>query len=306
MINKLIEKIKKIQSPIVVGLDPKIGFVPNKLKEEAYKAYGKNLKAISEAFYEFNKRIIDNIYDLVPAVKPQVAMYEQYGIEGMMAYKKTIEYAKLKDLIVIGDVKRGDIASTAEAYAIGHLGKVEIEGKQEKGFDSDFITINPYMGYDTIKPFIDVCKKDNRGLFVLVKTSNPSSGDFQDLKVEEEYLYEKVAKKVNEWGKEHMGNDYSYVGAVVGATYPEVGKKLRKLMPNTYFLVPGYGAQGGQAKDMVHYFNKDGLGAIINSSRGIIAAYKKEEYSNYGEENFDKAARQAVIDMKKALQEALI
>jgi orotidine-5'-phosphate decarboxylase len=305
MIQKLITKIKEMNSPIVVGLDPKLSFIPNHIKDDAFETYGKNSKGVAEAFYTYNKRIIDQIYDLVPSVKPQVAMYEQFGIEGMIAYEKTVNYAKEKGLVVIGDIKRGDIASTAEAYAVGHLGHNNFDGKIERGFDSDFITINPYMGYDTIKPFLDVCKTENKGLFVLVKTSNPSSGDFQDLKVGEEYLYERVAKKVDEWGKEHMGEDYSYVGAVVGATYPEIGKRLRDLMPNAYFLVPGYGAQGGQAKDMVHYFNKDGLGAIVNSSRGIIAAYQNSQYAEFGAKGFDLAAREAVKDMIKALEDAL-
>ncbi|TCT14346.1 orotidine-5'-phosphate decarboxylase [Natranaerovirga pectinivora] len=305
MINLLIDKIKEQNSPIVVGLDPKVEFLPECVREKAFKDFGHSSKAIGEAFYEFNKGIIDHIYDVVPSVKPQIAMYEQYGIEGLIAYKKTVDYAKSKGLVVIGDIKRGDIASTAEAYAVGHLGQVTIEGNTERGFDSDFITINPYMGYDTIKPFLDVCKEENRGLFVLVKTSNPSSGDFQDLKVGDDFLYERVAMKVDEWGQEHMGQEYSYVGAVVGATYPEVGKRLRELMPKTYFLVPGYGAQGGKAEDMAHYFNKDGLGAIINSSRGIIAAHKNPKYEQFKNEGFAMASRQAVLDMKKELEEAL-
>ncbi|TCK92382.1 orotidine-5'-phosphate decarboxylase [Natranaerovirga hydrolytica] len=305
MMNQLIDKIKKQNSPIVVGLDPKLNFVPSFIKEKAFKAYGKTNEGVAEAFYQFNKDIIDHIYDEVPAVKPQIAMYEQYGIEGIIAYQKTVNYAKEKGLVVIGDIKRGDISSTAEAYAIGHLGQSNIEGNKERAFKNDFITINPYMGYDTIKPFLDVCKEESKGLFILVKTSNPSSGDFQDLKVGDNYLYEQVAMKVDEWGREHMGQDYSYVGAVVGATYPEVGKKLRKLMPKTYFLVPGYGAQGGKAEDMANYFNEDGLGAIINSSRGVIAAYQKDSYQQFKEEDFALASRQAVLDMKKDLSNAL-
>ena len=304
MINLLVNKIKEQKSPIVVGLDPKLVFVPEAIKENSYKEYGKTLKGAAQAMYEFNKGIIDHIYDLVPAVKPQVAMYEQFGIEGMIVYQKTCEYAKSKGLVVIGDTKRGDIISTAEAYAVGHLGTTDVDGEKFKCFDSDFLTINPFMGYDTVKPFMDVCKEENKGLFLLVKTSNPSSGDFQDLKVGDEFLYERVAKKTHQWGLEHMGDDYSYIGAVVGATYPEESKKLRKLMPKTYFLVPGYGAQGGTADDIVDCFNDDGLGAIVNSSRGIIAAYKKEKYAEF-KDNYAMASRQAVIDMKEDLNKAL-
>lgn len=305
MINELINKIRKLNSPIVVGLDPRLNFVPNYIQEKVFNEYGKTPKAVAKAFFEYNKEIINHIYDLIPAVKPQIAMYEQYGIEGMIAYQKTVKYAKEKGLIVIGDAKRGDISSTAESYAIGHLGKIDIKGETYKGFDVDFLTVNPYMGYDTIKPFLDVCKIENKGLFILVKTSNPSSVDFQDKKINDDYLYEVVAKKVNNWSQEHMGEDYSYIGAVVGATYKEESKKLRELMPKTYFLVPGYGAQGGTADDIIHCFNEDGLGAIVNSSRGIIAAHLRAENTHLREEGFATASRQAVIDMKQALEQAL-
>ena len=276
MINKLIEKIQKTHAPIVVGLDPMLNYVPEHIQKRAFAEYGETLEGAAEAIWQFNKEIVDATYDLIPAVKPQVAMYEQFGIEGVKAFKKTVDYCHEKGLVVIGDVKRGDIGSTSEAYAVGHLGKVKVGSQQFAGFDEDFATVNPYLGSDGIKPFIKVCKEENKGLFILVKTSNPSSGEFQDRLIDGRPLYEWVGEQVDAWGKEHMGDSYSYIGAVVGATYPEQGKVLRKLMPKTFILVPGYGAQGGRGKDLVHFFNEDGLGAIINSSRGIIAAYKQE------------------------------
>ena len=230
-------------------------------------------------------------------MKPQIAMYEQFGIEGLIAFHKTCAYAKEKGLVIIGDIKRGDIGSTSTAYAVGHLGKVQVGGKEYAGFDEDFVTVNPYLGTDGVKPFVDVCKQYNKGIFVLVKTSNPSSGEFQDQLINGRPLYELVAEKVVEWGEACMGDTYSNVGCVVGATYPEMGKVLRKLMPKTYILVPGYGAQGGKAADLVHYFNPDGLGAIVNSSRGIIAAYKQDKYASFGETGYAEASRQAVKDM---------
>lgn len=297
MIDTLVKKIKEKDAPIVVGLDPMLSYVPKKLQDAVFEEFGETLEGAAEAIWQFNKGIVDATYDLIPAVKPQIAMYEQFGIPGIIAFKKTVDYCKEKGLVVIGDIKRGDIGSTSTAYAIGHLGKVQIGSKTYTGFDEDFVTVNPYLGTDGVKPFVDVCKEENKGIFVLVKTSNPSSGEFQDQKIDGTPLYELVAKKVVEWGEECMGSEYSNVGCVVGATYPEMGKVLRKLMPKTYILVPGYGAQGGTAKDLVHYFNEDGLGAIVNSSRGIIAAYKKEEYVKFGEENFAEASRQAVVDM---------
>ena len=306
MINKLIGKIEKLSAPIVVGLDPMLDYIPQHILKKAYSEKGENLEGIAEAIWQYNKGIVDATYDLIPAVKPQIAMYEQFGIEGMKAFKKTVEYCKEKDLVVIGDIKRGDIGSTSAAYATGHLGKVTIGSKTFRGFDEDFATLNPYMGSDGVIPFIDVCKEENKGLFILVKTSNPSSGDFQDQLVDGTPLYELVGKKVAEWGELHMGSTYSYVGAVVGATYPEMGKILRALMPKTYILVPGYGAQGGKAEDLVHYFNKDGLGAIVNSSRGIIAAYKQKGYEKFGPEAYADASRQAVIDMREDIKQAWI
>lgn len=305
MINKLNAKIVKTNAPIVVGLDPMLKYVPEHILKKAYAEYGETLKGAAEAIFEFNKRIIDATYDLIPAVKPQIAMYEQFGVEGVIAYKKTVDYAHEKDLIVIADVKRGDIGSTSEAYAVGHLGQVKVGSKTFAGFDADFATVNPYLGTDGIKPFVDVCKEEKKGIFILVKTSNPSSGEFQDRIIDGKPLYEHVADKVREWGEDAMGDAYSYVGAVVGATYPEMGAALRKVMPKTLILVPGYGAQGGTGKDLKAFFNPDGLGAIVNSSRGIIAAYKKEEYAKYGEEHFEEASRQAVIDMREDIKSAI-
>ena len=305
MINKLVDKIKKQNAPVVVGLDPMMKFVPKHLQDAAFKEYGETLEGAAEAIWQFNKAIIDNIYDIVPAVKPQVAMYEQFGIPGMIAFKKTVDYCHEKDMVVIGDVKRGDIGSTSEAYAVAHLGKVKVGNKEIAAFDEDFVTVNPYLGSDGINPFLKVCKEEKKGIFILVKTSNPSSGEFQDRLIDGRPLYEHVGEKVNEWAMQCMGDDYSYVGAVVGATYPEMGKVLRKVMPKSFILVPGYGAQGGKAEDLVHFFNEDGLGAIVNSSRGIIAAYAKEEYAKFGEANFADASRQAAIDMINDINGAL-
>lgn len=298
MINRLVDKIKKMEAPIVVGLDPMLGYVPGYLLDKAIKDQGETLEAAAEAVWEYNKGIVDAICDIVPAVKPQIAMYEQFGIPGLQVFKKTVDYCKSKGLVVIGDVKRGDIGSTSAAYAAGHIGRVQVGSKKLSAFDEDFITVNPYLGTDGIKPFVDVCREEKKGLFILVKTSNPSSGEFQDQKIDGKPLYEIVGEHVAKWGEECMGDIYSYVGAVVGATYPEMGKILRKIMPKTYILVPGYGAQGGSAKDLVPYFNEDGLGAIVNSSRGIIAAYKQPAYEKYGQEGFADAARQAALDMK--------
>ena len=305
MINKLCKKITDLQAPIVVGLDPMLDYVPEEVKKKAFEEYGETLEGAGEAIWQFNKAIVDATADLIPAVKPQIAMYEQFGIPGMIAFKKTVDYCKEKDLVVIGDIKRGDIGSTSAAYAVGHVGKVQVGTKSYVPFNEDFVTVNPYLGSDGIKPFIDVCKEENKGIFVLVKTSNPSSGEFQDQLVDGKPLYELVGKKVAEWGETHMGDNYSYVGCVIGATYPEMGKTLRAIMPKTFILVPGYGAQGGKAEDLVPYFNKDGLGAIINSSRGIIAAYKQDKYSKFGSENFADASRQAVIDMREDIMGAL-
>lgn len=297
MISQLIEKIQKTKAPICVGLDPMLSYVPEHIVKKAFDAYGETLEGAAEAIWQYNKEIIDNTYDLIPAVKPQIAMYEQFGIEGLMVYKKTVDYCQEKGLVVIGDAKRGDIGSTSAAYATGHLGKVQVGSKSYSGFATDMLTVNPYLGTDGVKPFVDACNANDKGIFVLVKTSNPSSGEFQDKLIDGRPLYELVAEKVVEWGNMSMDGTYSNVGAVVGATYPEMSKILRKLMPHTYFLVPGYGAQGGTAADLKHCFNEDGLGAIVNSSRGIIAAYRREKYKQFGPEHFAEASRQAVIDM---------
>ncbi len=304
MVKKLIEEITKKNAPVVAGLDPMLDYVPEGIKKEAFEKYGENLEGAAEAIWQFNKGIIDAIYDLVPAVKPQIAMYEQFGIPGMEVFIRTVSYCKEKGLVVIGDVKRGDIGSTSAAYATGHIGKVKIGNSFCAAFDEDFITVNPYLGSDGINPFLDVCKEEDKGIFILVKTSNPSSGEFQDKLVDGVPLYELVARKVAEWGAQCMDGTYSNVGCVIGATYPEMGRTLRKLLPNNYILVPGYGAQGGTAKDLKEYFNADGLGAIVNSSRGIIAAYKQEKYSKFGEENYADASRQAVLDMIEDINSA--
>ena len=297
MIRQLIEKIQKTKAPICVGLDPMLSYVPEHIQAAAFEQYGETLEGAAEAIWQFNKEIVDHTFDLIPAVKPQIAMYEQFGIEGLKVYKRTVDYCKEKGLVVIGDAKRGDIGSTSAAYATGHIGSVQVGSKTYSGFDTDFLTVNPYLGTDGVKPFVDVCNSHDRGLFVLVKTSNPSSGEFQDRLIDGRPLYEWVAEKVVEWGNASMDGDYSNVGAVVGATYPEMSRILRNLMPHTYFLVPGYGAQGGTAEDLKHCFNKDGLGAVVNSSRGIIAAYKQEKYKKFGTEPFAEASRQAVMDM---------
>ncbi|MCR5531483.1 MAG: orotidine-5'-phosphate decarboxylase [Lachnospiraceae bacterium] len=306
MIQKLIDQIVQKDAPIVVGLDPMLSYIPDFVKEDAFSKYGETLEGAAAAVWEYNKAIVDAVYDLIPCVKPQIAMYEQFGIPGLLVYKNTVEYCKKKGLVVIGDVKRGDIGSTSAAYATAHLGTVTVGSKTYAPFDEDFATVNPYLGSDGIKPFIDVCNQNDRGIFLLVKTSNPSSGEFQDRLIDGCPLYEWVAEKVNDWGTLSMDGDYSNVGCVVGATYPEMGRVLREVMLKSYILVPGYGAQGGTADGLKPYFNKDGLGAIVNSSRGIIAAYKKEPYlSRFGERHYADAARQAVIDMKEDINGAV-
>lgn len=305
MINKLVKKIQKTGAPVVVGLDPMLSYIPEAVLTKAFSEFGETLEGAAEAIWQFNKEIIDNTWDLIPAVKPQIAMYEQFGVEGLKAFQKTVRYCKEKDLVVIGDVKRGDIGSTSAAYAAAHLGKVTVGENSFSAFDEDFATVNPYLGSDGVKPFIKVCREEKKGIFVLVKTSNPSSGEFQDRLIDGRPLYEYVGEKTAEWGQECMGDSYSYVGAVVGATYPEMGKILRKIMPKAYILVPGYGAQGGKGADLVPFFNEDGLGAIVNSSRGIIAAWQQEKYGKFGAEHFGEASRAAVLDMKEDIAQAL-
>ena len=305
MIDKLIEKIQKTGAPIVVGLDPMMKFVPDHIKKTAFTQKGETLEGAAEAVWLYNKEIIDKTYDLIPAVKPQIAMYEQFGIPGLCAFKRTVAYCKEKGLVVIGDIKRGDIGSTSAAYAAAHLGKVQVGSSLCAGFDEDFVTVNPYLGSDGVKPFLKVCAQEKKGIFVLVKTSNPSSGELQDKLVDGRPIYELVGEQVAAWGEECMGDGYSYVGAVVGATYPEQGRILRQIMPKAFILVPGYGAQGGRGADLVHFFNRDGLGAIINSSRGIIAAYQQEKYADYGAANYADASRAAVLDMREDIARAL-
>jgi len=311
MITRLIANIKKTNAPIVVGLDPTLKFVPEHIKQAAFAEYGETLEGAGEAVWQFNRGIVDAVCDLVPAVKPQIAMYEQFGVPGMWAFCKTVDYCREKGLVVIGDVKRGDIGSTSESYAVGHLGKVQVGSSICRGFNEDFATVNPYLGSDGVKPFLKVCREEKKGIFVLVKTSNLSSGELQDRLVKTEGadrpLYEIVGEQVAAWGQECMPEEgsYSYVGAVVGATYPEQGRILRKLMPHAFILVPGYGAQGGKGADLVHFFNQDGLGAIINSSRGIIAAWQQEKYAGYGAQGYADAARAAVQDMQKDIASAL-
>ena len=286
----------------MVGLDPMLKYVPQHIQKKAFAEYGETLKGAAEAIWLYNKEIVDAVYDLVPAVKPQIAMYEQFGIEGLAAFKRTVDYCHEKGLVVIGDIKRGDIGSTSTAYAVGHIGKVTVGSRTYTPIDEDFVTVNPYLGSDGIKPFIDVCKENDKGIFVLVKTSNPSSGELQDLKLESgETVYERMGAMCENWGESLKGNyGYSGVGAVVGATYPEMLKELRVKMPHTFFLVPGYGAQGGGADDVKYAFDENGIGAIINSSRGIMCAWQKQEGKT--EKDFAAAAREEAIRMRNDIQ----
>ena len=304
MISKLIAGIIRTDAPIVVGLDPMLSYIPKKIVDAKSADMGETLEAAAAAVTEYNKTIVDAVCDLVPAVKPQIAMYEQFGLPGLKAFTDTVRYCKEKGLIVIADIKRGDIGSTSMAYATAHLGTVQVGSKKLAPFDEDFCTVNPYLGSDGIKPFIDVCNENDRGIFILVKTSNPSSGEFQDrvLRDEDSTLYETVGFKVKEWAELSMDGDYSNIGAVVGATYPKMGEILRRIMPRSFILVPGYGAQGAGGRDLKPFFNPDGLGAIVNSSRGIIAAYRNDKYAHFTEDGFADAARAAVIDMKEDIK----
>ncbi len=300
-LDRLIEKIVEMQNPTVAGLDPKLAFIPDFIKEEAYAKYGKTLEGAAEALLVYNKALIDALCDIVPAVKPQAAYYEMYGWQGVKALVETIQYAKSKGMYVITDGKRNDIGTTMEAYATAHLGLTDIEGDSVSAFGADALTVNGYLGSDGINPVINVSKKMDTGMFVLVKTSNPSSGELQNLQLDnEETIYLHMGNLCEEWGKELMGNyGYSGVGAVVGATYPEQLTELRKALPHTFFLVPGYGAQGGTADDIAGAFDSNGLGAIVNSSRGIMCAWQKEE--NCKPEDFAQAARREAEKMKKLL-----
>ena len=305
--DRLIDAIRQKQNPTVAGLDPKLEYIPSYIVKGAIEEYGETLEGAAAAVFTYNCGLIDALADIVPAVKPQAAYYERFGWPGMRALAQTIEYARQKGMYVITDGKRNDIGSTMEAYAAAHLGRVKVGDREYRAFAGDALTVNGYLGTDGIKPLLDICAKEDAGIFVLVKTSNPSSGELQDRLIDGRPLYEWVGEKVAEWGADCMGDSYSYVGAVVGATYPEQGKILRKVMPKSFILVPGYGAQGGKGADLVHFFNEDGLGAIVNSSRGIICAYKQDKYKDMGitAENFADASRKAVEDMIEDISGAL-
>ena len=299
-IDRLINKIKETNNPTVIGLDPRYELLPKCVLEK----YPNTLDGVSQAIVEYNKALIDETYDVIPAVKPQIAFYEMFGIPGMKAFEETCKYAKQKGMIVIADIKRGDIGSTAQGYSNAYLGKTKIGEKEESIFDVDFVTVNPYMGTDCVKPFIEDCKKYGKGIFILVKTSNPSSGELQDVKLENgEEVYVKVAKLVEEWGKDLRGeNGYSSIAAVVGATYPKQLKEIREIAPHTYFLIPGYGAQGGKVEDIALGFDKNGLGGIVNASRSLMCAYKSELWKDkFAEKDYAKATRAEALRMKEEL-----
>ena len=300
IIDQLIEKIKIMKNPTVIGLDPRYEMLPKYVKDK----YPKTLEGVGQAIIEYNKELIDAIYDIIPAIKPQIAFYEMYGISGMQAFKETCEYAKQKGMFVIADIKRGDIGSTAQGYSNAYLGKTKIGESEQSLYDIDFVTVNPYMGTDCVKPFIEDCKKYNKGLFILVKTSNPSSGELQDVKLENgEEVYTRVAKYVEKWGEDLRGEyNYSSISAVVGATYPEQLKQLRQIAPHTYFLIPGYGAQGGKAEDIALGFDENGLGGIVNASRSLMCAYKSDMWKNkFEEKDYAKATRAEALRMKEEL-----
>ncbi len=256
-IDRLIEEIKEKNNPTVIGLDPRYDMIPECVKSK----YPQTLEGVGSAIIEFNKALIDATFDIIPAVKPQIAFYEMFGISGMKAFKETCKYAKEKGMIVIADMKRGDIGTTAQGYSNAAIGKTPIGDLKQSIFDVDFVTVNPYLGTDGIKPFVEDCREYGKGIFILVKTSNKSSGEIQDLETKDgEKIYEKVAKLVNEWGKDLIGEyGYSSISAVVGATYPKELETLRDKMPNSYFLIPGYGAQGGRAEDIALGFDINGL-----------------------------------------------
>ena len=295
-LDRLIEKIEQMQNPTVAGLDPKLDYVPEYIRKRCFEKYGETLKGAAKALLEFNKGLIDALYDIVPAVKPQAAYYEMYGAAGMKTLYKTQEYARSKGMYVITDGKRNDIGTTMEAYAAAHLGKVKVGSTEIEPFLGDALTVNGYLGSDGIKPLLKICSENDKGIFVLVKTSNPSSGELQDRLIDGEPIYEVMGKMCEKWGEELPGvYGYSGVGAVVGATYPEQIKTLRALLPNTFFLIPGYGAQGATAADIAGAFDKNGLGGIVNSSRGIMCAYQKQKVS---EHEFAEAARREAIRMR--------
>ena len=301
--DKLISKIKETNNPTVMGLDPRYDMIPECIKSK----YTKDVEGACKAILEFNKGLIDSVYDIVPAVKPQIAFYEMFGVEGMKIFNETCKYAKEKGMCVIADIKRGDIGTTAAGYSNAYLGETTLVDQKISVFDVDFVTVNPYLGIDGVKPFIDDCKAYGKGIFILVKTSNKSSGELQDLKLEDgKTIYEKVGELVSSWGEELVGEyGYSSVGAVVGATYPIQIKELREIMPKTYFLIPGYGAQGGKAEDIALGF-KNGLGGIVNASRSLMAAYKSDRWKDeYSDEEYGKATRAEAIRMRDELNNAM-
>lgn len=302
-IDLLIEKIKETNNPTVMGLDPRYEMLPECIKNK----YGKDVKSVCEGILEYNKNLIDNAYDIIPAVKPQIAFYEMFGIEGMKCFKETCKYAKENGMIVIADIKRGDIGTTAAGYSNAYLGRTLVGDSEESFYDIDWVTVNPYLGIDGVKPFIEDCIKYNKGIFVLVKTSNKSSGELQDLKLEDgKTVYEKVAELVNSWGEELIGeHGYSSIASVVGATYPIQIKKLREIMPNSYFLIPGYGAQGGKAEDIALGF-ENGLGGIVNASRSLMCAFKSDRWKDkFSDEEYAKATRAEAIRMRDELNSAI-
>ncbi len=296
---RLVDAVKAMQNPTVAGLDPRLDYLPEFLKEKAYAEHGKTLEGAAAAVLAYNKALIDALYDIVPAIKPQAAYYELYGWAGVKTLAETITYAKEKGMYVITDGKRNDIGTTMEAYAAAHLGLVDVDGESYAPFDGDALTVNGYLGADGIKPLLPICKERDRGIFVLCKTSNPSSGELQDRLLDGEALYARMGDLCEAWGADTIDESgYSAVGAVVGATYPAQLAELRARLPHTYFLVPGYGAQGGGAADVAPAFDKDGMGAIVNSSRGILCAWKKE---NCDPADFAGAARREALRMKDDL-----
>ena len=304
IMDRLIDKIKQTNNPTVMGLDPRYEILPECIKEK----YEENLEGASKAILEYNKALIDATYDIIPAIKPQIAFYEMYGLPGMKVFEETCKYAREKEMFVIADIKRGDIGTTAQAYSNAFLGKTKIGNIEQSIYDVDFVTLNPYMGTDSIRPFIEDCKKYNKGAFVLVKTSNQSSGELQDLKLESrEEVYIKVAKLVEKWGNDLIGEyGYSSISAVVGATYPKQLQELRNIAQHTFFLIPGYGAQGGKAEDIALGFDKDKVGGIVNSSRGLMCAYKSDLWKDkYVEKDFAKATRAEAIRMRNELNTAM-
>lgn len=295
--DRLIKKIIEMKNPSVAGLDPRLEYVPEYITKASFEKHGVTLKAAAEAILTFNKALIDELYDVVPAIKPQAAYYEMYGWEGVRVLTETISYAKSKGMYVMTDGKRNDIGATMEAYAAAHLGTVAVGDQMFEPFGADALTVNGYLGTDGIAPLLKICTERDKGIFVLAKTSNPSSGELQDKCIDDTPVYAAMGDMCEKWGENNIGEyGYSAVGAVVGATYPEQLSELRKRLPHTMFLVPGYGAQGGGAEGLRGAFDKNGLGAIVNSSRAIMCAYKKE---GCNDADFAKAARIEALRMRE-------